>query len=202
MSQPPQPRVEVVDQKGNALLLRVFTKGQYQPLICRLFLVGQDSNLTTIPFVTQVKRKLQTVEKAFDSLMPLPVKQAVAKGLAVRRQGDFFFVPSDPPQGPSYDMKADVERTWPGDRRVPRTFDPYVLYHYGEATRHRVLDLGFEHLGNFVKGEIVYRANAHHLVRGIVRAPDHEDLYLTDWHTAYRANSGPWGRNGRQAGGD
>ena len=112
MSAPPQPRVEVVDQEGNALLVRVFTKAQYQPLICRHFLVGQDSNLTTIPFVTQVHKCITT------------------------------------------------------------------------------------------KGEIVYRASGHHLVRGIVSAPDHENLYLKDWHAAYRAKSGPWGRNGRQVGGD
>lgn len=178
-------------------MLRVFTQAKYQPLVCRHFLVGQDSSLTTAPFVTQVHKRITTISEAFASLMPKPVKEAVARGLEVKRQGDWFFVPSGPPQGPGHDMKASVEHTWPGGP-PPRKFDPHVLYTaYGDATRHRVLDPS-----EFHKGEIVYRANSHHLLRGIVRAPDHEDLYLTDWHVAYRANSGPWGRNGRRVGGD
>ena len=192
---PPLPRVEVVDRQGNAILLRVHTTIGYLAT-WRHFLVGQDSNNMAQPFVTQVFRRLLTVEEAFDSLMPKAVKEAKAKGLAVKRQGDWFFVPSRPPQGPSYDLKAHVERTWPG-RPPPPKFDPHVLYAaYGEATRHRVLDIGLGALGNFVRGEIVCRANSHHILRGIVSAPDHEDLWLEDWHVAYRANSGPWGRPG------
>ena len=199
MSAPPQPRIEVVDRQGNAILLRVHTTNGYLPT-WRHFLVGQDSNNMAQPFVTQVFRKLQTVEEAFDSLMPKAVKEARAKGLEVKRQGDWFFVPCGPPQGPSCNMQQSVESPY---RQPKQTLDPHILYDsYDDATRHLVLDMGSEALGNFTKGEIVYRASGHHLVRGIVSAPDHENLYLKDWHAAYRANSGPWGRNGRQVGGD
>ena len=120
MSAPPQPRVEVVDRQGNAVLLRIHTTIGYLPT-WRHFLVGQDSNNQAQPFITQVFRKLQTVEEAFESLMPKAVKKAKAKGLEVKRQGDWFFVPSPAPQGDSYHtVWVDSQAAWRG--RVEEMF--------------------------------------------------------------------------------
>lgn len=205
MAQIAPPTVEVVDRKGHAILLRVNTTSGYIP-IYRHFLVGQDSNLTTIPFVTQVHKHITTVPEAFDSLMPKAVKEAVAKGLKVKRQGDWFFIPSPPPQGPSCHL------SWQKEYQDPRSplkvwvdrFQYGALYHLylSEApTRHTVR--ASPEFGIPEGSQVVYRENGHHYVRGIVEAPDHERLHLQDWHTAHRAKSGPWGRPGRMPrGGD
>ena len=201
MAQIAAPTVEVVDQKGNAILLRVNTTSGYLP-IYRHFLVGQDSNLTTIPFVTQVHKYITTVPEAFDSLMPKLVKEAVAKGLQVKRQGDWFFVPSPAPQGPSChlvwqkDMQDPRRAAW-GKEWLDR-FQYGALYavYFTEApTRHTVRP--WPDSGIPEGTQVVYRSNGLHYVRGTIEAPDHERLYLRDWHVAHRAKSGPWGRPGR-----
>ena len=198
MSAPPAPRVEVVDRQGNAILLRVHTLNGYLPT-WRHFLVGQDSNNMAQPFITQVFRKLQTVEEAFESLMPKAVKEAKAKGLEVKRQGDWFFIPSRPPQGPSCHLKP-IEQAKADGRPVPQ-FQFGALYganFWEPPTRHTVRPWFSIQDGT----QIVYRVHGPHYVRGAVDAPDHETLFLEDWHVAHRACSGPWGRNGRQVGGD
>ena len=86
------PKVNVVSTSQTALVIEVLT-GPYLPY-CRHFLVGQDSSVGGQPFITQVPKKVQTVEDAFAFLMPKPVKQAIERGLAVKRQGDWFLCPA------------------------------------------------------------------------------------------------------------
>lgn len=45
------------------------------------------------PFFTQLPCAVKNVSEAYQALMPVEVKDALAKGLAVLRQGEFFFVP-------------------------------------------------------------------------------------------------------------
>ena len=45
-------------------------------------------------FVAQLSEPAQTVEQAFESLKPEAVKQAMSKGLDVKRQGEWFFIPT------------------------------------------------------------------------------------------------------------
>ena len=50
------------------------------------------------PFLVQVPENgtpINTVPDAYSSLMPNEVKYAIAKGLNVKRQGEWFFIPSD-----------------------------------------------------------------------------------------------------------
>lgn len=201
MAQIAAPTVEVVDQKGNALLLRVHTTIGYTPTY-RHFLVGQDSNNMADPFITQVFRKIKTVEEAFESLVPLAVKEARARGLQVKRQGDWFFVPSPPPQGSSCHL-ALLKLQEKRPALPPFQYGAlYHQYYVNGPTRHTVRP--WPGLGIPEGTQVVYRENGRHYVRGIVEAPDHEPLYLEDWHIAHRANSGPWGRpeNRGRPGGD
>ncbi|GAH33695.1 unnamed protein product, partial [marine sediment metagenome] len=55
------------------------------------FLLGVDGGS---PFVVQVTKRPQTVDEAFQWLMPKKVKEAVIQGLDVKRQGDWFFIPT------------------------------------------------------------------------------------------------------------
>ena len=126
MSAPPQPRVEVVDRQGNAILLRGLVFHPLAPapgaLLPSLVAEGGPGS----------QAQSQTVGGPVSVWCPLPSLL----------------------HGGSYQAYSD------GPLQTP----------------------------------VVYRDNGHHYVRGIVSAPDHEDLHLKDWHVVYRANSGPWGR--------
>lgn len=60
------------------------------------FLSAFDHNEAgVIYFLAELPRtEAQTVEEAFDALAPIEVKQALAAGLAVERQGDIFAIPT------------------------------------------------------------------------------------------------------------
>jgi hypothetical protein len=45
-------------------------------------------------FVAQLSTPTNTVEEAFESLKPKPVKTAIKQGLDVKRQGEWFFIPT------------------------------------------------------------------------------------------------------------
>jgi hypothetical protein len=55
------------------------------------FLCSLDENSY---FVSQLSEPVGTVEEAFESLKPQSVKKAIKKGLDVKRQGEWFFVPT------------------------------------------------------------------------------------------------------------
>lgn len=193
------PKVEIVDQGKTAVILRVLT-GPYTPY-ARHFLVGQDSSVGGQPFITQVSRKVVKVEDAFDSLIPEPVRKAIARGLEVKRQGDWFFIPCPPPQGPSHHLveiasrERAIKEGWARDK-TPFQYGALYQDLWEESTRHIVRPWPAKGIEEGT--QVVYRANGHHYVRGRVEAPDHEPLWLKDWHTAHRANSGPWGRVSRR----
>lgn len=51
-------------------------------------------------FLVELPRKVKTVADAYDSLKPQVVKDAIAKGLDVKRQGEWFFIPCAAPKLP------------------------------------------------------------------------------------------------------
>lgn len=53
------------------------------------YLIGVDD----APFIAQVSSKIERLTEALDSLKPAEVKRAQKAGLAVTRQGDWYFVP-------------------------------------------------------------------------------------------------------------
>jgi hypothetical protein len=68
-----------------------------------LFAIGEDTFLFDVdrkeldhgifnPFVTKLPRRVETIEEAYDSLMPDEIKTAISSGTEVLRQGEFFFV--------------------------------------------------------------------------------------------------------------
>lgn len=169
-------RMEVKDMSDSALLLEV----EIKPSLIRRFIVGQDSPFAA-PFVTQVPRRMETLKDAFSFIMPKDVKKAIEAGLDVKRQGDWFFVPTDTePKTASF--SRDPHPVWHFEKRQvimmdERQPEPGVLYDHVyrlRETRHRA-------------NEVVLRANGRHYVRGTVQAPDHEDLDLGDqWHIAIK----------------
>lgn len=158
-----------VDADAKAMILRCAASATPSH-----FLIGMDSGH---PFVTPVLRRLTTVQDAFDWLVPNKVREALVLGVDVKRQGDWFFIPTEEP------------KFW--NHRKP--FYPHetgVLYRhralwYGDTTRHTAnlivykSFLGLPHKAPVVKGD--------------VRAPDHPTLHLETWHVGIRTRSTPGG---------
>lgn len=151
------------------------------------FLLGVDEEH---PFVVRVSRKPQTVKEAFDWLMPKRVKKAIAQGLNVRRQGDWYFIPTntiprrDPSTGGVYGSKPEL--------RTNTLYRGARLVFNGRQTRHR---------GDLVVYQSIHGANGPvPFVQGNIRAPNHKNLYLDTWHIAVRNQSHPWRNVGQQRG--
>jgi hypothetical protein len=176
-------KLELLDVGESALLVRFGSE-----LGTQHFIFGKDGNMGQ-PFVTQVGKKVVTLIDAFDGLMPKIVKDAIAQGLNVKRQGDWFFIPVKEPVCKK-SFKRSVYRNLEG-RRINTGLRPNVLYY----------DWRFRETRHTVRGEILFRAVGRHYVRGTVDAPDHEPLSLgmKRWHLAVRRNSLNWeNTRGRQ----
>lgn len=178
-------KLEILDVGEDALLARFGSEVGTQH-----FIFGKDGNLGQ-PFMTQVGRKVRTLIDAFDSLMPKIVKEAIAQGLDVKRQGDWFFIPTKEPV-----CKKSYAAKWYWNlegRRIDTGLRPDVLY----------TDWRFDETRHTVRGEIIFRSTGRHYVRGTVDAPDHPSLSLglQRWHLAVRRNSLNW-ENSRQRGDD
>lgn len=167
-------RLEILDVMDQAFLLRVSVNKNYTH-----FLIGMDDGH---PFVTPVLRRLLTVQDTFDWLVPNMVRNAFVLGLDVKRQGDWFFIPTE---------KEPLVHKFGSDMRWARpSLKTNVLYRgpflvYGAQTGHR-------------GGLVVYQtvsASPYEVpfVKGHVKAPDHPTLHLSGWHIGVRTRSTPAG---------
>lgn len=143
------------------------------------FLLGRDGQN---PYTVQVPCRLNTVIEALDWLMPRLVREAVAQGLDVKRQGDWYFIPRDKPPVPT-SYCGNVYGSSPGlktnllYRGVPLVFNSTQTRHTGGLVIYQTI-LGVNGPAPMVKGN--------------VKAPDHPTLHLGDWHTGVRNRSHPW----------
>lgn len=164
--------LEVLDVGETAILLRINVSSNYSQ-----FLIGVDDGH---PFITSVLRRLTTVQDAFDWLVPNKVQEAMILGKDVKRQGDWFFLPTEAP------------KYW-NHHKPFYTHETGYLYRncalwYGDTTRHRASLVVYKtFLG------LPYEAP---VVQGNVRAPDHPTLHLDGWHIAIRTRSTTGGRGG------
>ena len=161
----------VIDINETAFLLRIKCSLSYMH-----FIIGMDDEH---PFVTPVLRRLNTIQDAFDWLVPNKVREALTLGEDVKRQGDWFFIPTDKP--PRLDGCY-------GTRHFGiKTFKLYENHRliYGSQTRH----IGQQVIYKSVLG-LPYPAP---FVKGDVRAPDHPTLHLENWHIGVRTRSTPAG---------
>jgi hypothetical protein len=168
-------KLEILDVGESALLVRFGSEFGTQH-----FIFGKDSEAGQ-PFMTQVARKAMTLVDAFGGLMPKIVKEAIAQGLDVKRQGDWFFIPVEEP---ICKRSFEPKGYWSLDgRHVDGKLHKHVLYH----------SYPFHETRHTVRGEILFRAVGRHFVRGTVDAPDHPLLHLgNQWHLAVRRNSLNW----------
>lgn len=171
-----QQSLTVIDESDSALLIEV--------KVCNSgtrFLVGLDDNH---PFVTSVNRKPETVQDAFDWLVPNKVREAFILGKDVVRQGDWYFIP--------FEKKLWTYKGQPGEEdvlyrrpilrmRIHVNFlnhDVPLVYGWGGVTRHRAELAVYKHILGLPYPVPV--------VKGRVTAPDHPDKIFDDWHIAIR----------------
>ena len=171
--------IEVRDFARKAMLIVI----RRSPTYYSQFLIGVDGNA---PYAVPVNRRLSTVKEALDWLMPNLVRKAIEQGLGVKRQGDWYFIPTD-----KIPRRHKFGAHVPGSAPALKTNLLYrgvpLVFHYTQ-TRHRGGLLVYETIAG-VNGPAP-------LVRGNVTAPDHPTLHLEAWHIGVRNRSTPW-RNER-----
>jgi hypothetical protein len=173
--------LKVIDVGDGAFLLEVRISKAYTRLI-----IGVDDGH---PYVTPVNRSQQTLQDAFDWLVPVKVRDALILGKDVKRQGDWFFVPyeGEPRIYPGRPVEDD--KLWRSDPPLYRNFLNRNAYlHYGSQTRHRAELAVYKSLPR-----LPYPAP---IVKGTVTAPDHPPLVLETWHIAVRHRMTPGGQEG------
>lgn len=172
--------VKAVGRKAMLIVIR------RSPTSYSQFIIGVDGSS---PYAVMVNRRLNTVTEAFDWLMPEIVRKAIEQGLDVKRQGDWFFIPVN--RGPSLRSSGGWVYGSTPALRTNALYGGAPLIFNGAQTRHR--------------GLVVYQSIAGingpaPLVKGDVRAPDHETLHLDTWHIGVRNRSHPWRNAGQQRG--
>lgn len=168
-------------------------KDSYLPPARTRFLVGMDDGH---PFVAPVLGRLETVEEAFDWLVPKMVKEARARGIDCPRQGDWFFIPYRGRVKRQYPTRFVRPRVPRGAQRWSRPQDanfPQRNLVYSRAP----LVMGWWYSGTrptrHIGEKVIYRTLPQPLVKGLVTSPDHPPVLLTDWHIACRTRSTPAG---------
>ena len=171
--------IEVKDARYQAMLI-IIRLGKTKASRSQ-FLLGMDSGK---PYVVQVGLCCQTTNEALSWLVPKLVKRAIAQGLDVKRQGDWFFIPhSREPNLHEWDKHLLY-----GLYQRNHLYRNYQLVYSGVATRHRATLVVYNSaLGLPCEAPIV---------KGKVRAPDHGTLVFDQWHLAIRNRSHPH-RNAR-----
>ena len=177
--------IEVVDVSDGAMVVAVRAgNGVY---VCgRNFLIAKDDGR---PFATALTRRILTVQDAYDWLVPKFVREAYIVGKDVKRQGDWFFVPSDVDPVNQYRSDSDIRVSGSDPElfynrlyeRVHLTYSGVQTRHVGEQVVYRSL-LGASYGAPRVKGEVT--------------APDHPPLELEGWHIGVRRRTAP-GTNDR-----
>jgi len=161
--------LEFVATAEKAILVRIRIGRNYAQ-----YLVGVDEGS---PYAVPVSRSLETVEEVFNWLIPKVVKEAIAQGLDVKRQGDWYFIPTNRvPYRYSNGSSVNVE----GPYRQGCIYNGAPLIQMNTRT-----------ITNHTAGRICY-STPHPLVRGNIRSPGHKTVYLGDWHLAVRNKSTPW----------
>jgi hypothetical protein len=188
----------------------------------RHYLSGLDEGMA---FVIRLRRdaKPTTLEKAFEALKPGPVLLAERDGLKVKRQGEWFFIPTDytaqfpPVRLANATSKSQLERfavrralpvpTAQGNRHVCKVLTFAQGKHEGNL--HEVDRI----TGRLVKGRVVHKLPPSRWSRPAMSPKqdphlwnwdsrgtrEHHTLDLGDtWHQAWRAlDDGSWSSHGR-----
>jgi hypothetical protein len=191
-------KIKVIDETPAETIVRTVTNGQdpktyktrYKDVDvhftgAKLFQIGERQFLFDIdrneiehkifnPFLVELKHSVKTVKDAYEALKPQLVKDAEAKGVEVKRQGEWFFIPKKLSKTfVKENHKKVVTNEWSvkqGNKPIME-FVPMTL-RAGNNRPNRV-DAGFT-VGSL------------HYVKGVAKhdGREHKDLELAGWHIA------------------
>ena len=113
------------------------------------------------PFMTEIPRACKTVKAAYESLIPKEVKDAIKKGLDVKRQGEWFLIPVKGIHKADLTPKEDIR--WLGKYR------PLTLQ--AGPNRPNKAQFGIK-IKNLVKGKFEHSGR------------EHKTIVLKVWHKA------------------
>lgn len=115
-------------------------------------------------FLVELPHAASSIADAYESLKPDEVKRALAKGLDVKRQGEWFFIPVKGDDTPDCRTDADRERWEP-----EQLYRPLILQ--AGPNRPNTAEMGIEAKA-WVKGKIEHSGR------------EHATLFLKTWHKA------------------
>lgn len=149
-------------------------------------------------FVSQLRRRAATVTAAFHQLKPAAVRAAEAAGLKVRRQGEWFFVPTAFTTAalaaltglPESALLAQIRKSWPlDDDRRKDNVHRVDQFPFGGSTASKA-----------TAPPCLVRGTVTHCTRiGWTRTGEHADLKLDHvWHVPYKNTEvQSWSQAGR-----
>jgi hypothetical protein len=114
------------------------------------------------PFLVQLPKAVKSIKEAYDSLIPTEVKRAMLKGLDVKRQGEWFFIPVKGQHTP--DPVREEDKQW---QRGP--YRPMTLRAGNNSPNHATQGVAKLML---VKGKVTHSGR------------EHADMLLKGWHKA------------------
>jgi hypothetical protein len=122
------------------------------------------------PFLVELPKPVESIKKAYDSLMPVEVKKAILKGLKVLRQGEWFFIP------------AKVTKLQLKKNKVFGLNTDSKKSHWQRETLR--LQAGERNRPNYAQTGFIERKQAY--VTGVVQhsGREHADLKLVGWYRA------------------
>ena len=107
------------------------------------------------PFFTHLPGPVKSIQEAYESLMPQAVKDAIKDGMAVQRQGEFFFVPCTDAELAQWFWPAQAEKAtlnaWKARERVSLSRNIQDFSEVGAAQYNALQAHRFHHAGEFLK---------------------------------------------------
>ena len=87
------------------------------------------------PFLTEVNKPVKSIKEAYKSLIPYKVTQALRKGLKVKRQGEWFFIPTNKKLKKEPQMPKKLKKLYDDEKEFPREFQ-YDMGKYVDTNSH------------------------------------------------------------------
>ncbi len=142
------------------------------------------------PFITRLPREAASINEAYEILKPVEVKDAESKGLEVKRQGAWFFIPTSKPYIPELTLAEKVSLGFDSYRTIGLTKEEMKQFEEMQAdvlnripipssltlgkNKSKSVEMGINQNGmRFVKGSV---NNSHD--------KQDSDLVLKSWHYA------------------
>jgi hypothetical protein len=108
-------------------------------------------------FFVEVDSSVNTIEQAYDSMVPSVVKTAIKSGLDVKRQGEWFFIPTNE----TLTLTPDKVLNWDRDQKATKVFLKHNISHGKGRPNSLYKPVGYGALDNLVGGMVTHSGREH-----------------------------------------